>query len=168
MSCLAHGESISFDLYELHGGERTLLARGTRQYSQRDVRVEEGRGSSWKEIPVADGFSAGISIFPEPEITGFGLWLKDRGSFWGEISSGGFSWDWFQLQAGDVYWKLQGGGRVRVTFVTKGKNKEVASVEALEDFTLRTRVRPWFLSVFSDQDTHNMVVKKGSVIRVAW
>jgi hypothetical protein len=147
------------------------LAQGVRQYSLQDVLVEgHGAGADrfWsKEIPVANGFSAGASIFPERDVTGFGLWLKDRESIWGKVSSGGFSWDWFNRETGNVYRKLQGSGRVRVTLSPSGKGHEVASVEVLEDITLRAKVRPWFLFFFSDKDTHNMVVKKGSVLRFA-
>jgi hypothetical protein len=171
-SLATHAESLTYELYELSGGgKRTLLVQGVRQYSIRDVLVEE-RGSAtdrfWsKEIPVANGFSAGVSIFPEPDLTGFGLWLKDRQSFWGKVSLGGFSWDWFDREAGNVYRKLQGSGRVRVTLGPSPRTQEIVSVEVLEDITLRAKVKPWFLSFFSDADTHNLVVKKGSVLRFA-
>ena len=116
---------------------------------------------------MANGFSAGLSDFPGGNVTGFGLWLKDRDSYWGRVSSGGFSWDWFDLEAGNVYRKLQGPGRVRITRTSPASPaQQIASVEILEDITLRAKVRPWFL-FFLDSDTHNLVVKKGSVLRFA-
>ncbi len=164
----ARGESLKYELYELaDGGQRKLLAQGTREYSVREVLVIElGIGDlRWREmeLPVANGFSAGGSIYRQANLTGFGLWLKDRGSLQGHVARGGFSWDWFDREKGNVYRKLQGGGRVRVTFVPSDKFQEVAAVEVLEDITLRVNNRPWFF--FTHTDTHHLVIKKGSVLR---
>ena len=63
-----------------------------------------------------------------------------------------------------MFVKLQGTGRVRVT-VTRGAGyEELAAVEFLDDVTLRFsedmfRHRP-------GQDTHEVVIKKGSVLRL--
>jgi hypothetical protein len=168
-AAIASAESIGYELYEISGGARSLVAQGVREYNVGDVVVRKhgafGVSFTEKEIPVANGFSAGISIFPEKDVVGFGLWLKNRDSLMGRLSNGGFSWDWFNRDDGDQYQKLQGAGRVRVTFSKTSATPEVASVEVLEDMTLRARIRPWFLSFFSNEETHRLVVKKGSVLR---
>lgn len=167
-----HAESIRYELYDITGGgPPALLAKGVREYTVRDV-VVEAHGSMterfWsKEIPVTNGFSAGASIFPEREVSGFGLWLKDRDSFWGKFSSGGFSWDWFDRETDNVFRKLQGPGRVRATFAPAPSGQQLTSVEVLEDITLRARIRPWFFAIWNDSETHHLVVRKGSVLRFA-
>jgi hypothetical protein len=172
LATAVHSESITYELYELSdGGARTLVAGGTRQYTSRDVLVQEHRVGEihwWtKEVVVANGFSAGASIYRERDLSGFGLWLKDRQSIVGRLSGGGFSWDWFDRESGNVYRKLQGEGRVRVSFVAPAQVQEIASIEVIEDITLRLKDRPWFLYFVSDSDTHNLVIKKGSVLRFA-
>src|SRR5262245_29909504 len=74
----AQAESIAYQLYELAGDEkRVLLAQGIREYTIRDVVVEESgmmvsRPFWSKEIPIANGFSAGASIYRDADLTGFG------------------------------------------------------------------------------------------------
>ena len=171
-SVLAHGESISFEVYEVSGKtSRSLLTKGTRDYTVRDIVVEEHKSGDtrwWsKELAVASGFSIGASIFQEKDLTGFGLSLRDRSSFMGRISLGGFSWDWFDRESGDIYRKLQGSGRVRVTLVLSQPFQEIATIEFLEDVTLRVMSRPWFLYFLFKDDTHHMLIRKGSVLRLA-
>jgi hypothetical protein len=166
----AFAESLTFELFEVSNGKRgTLLASGVRNYSVQDVRVEEHGASqgSWKSkaIPVARGFNAGVSIFLERDLTGFGLWLKGGDSWMSQVSGGGFSWDWFERESGNVYRKLQGGGRVRVTLASPPNQLEIGTVEVLEDIELRVNVRPWFF--FTSTDTHHLLLKKGSILRYA-
>ena len=168
-------ESITFELYDVsRGGAPALLAKGVHQYTVRDVLVTEYDNARdgavfprwWvKEIRISSGFSIGASIFRERELVGFGLWLKDRGSFLGRIASGGFSWDWFNQDSGLIYRKLQGTGLVRVSLAPSAQFKEITSIEVLEDMMLRANNRPWFF--FSDGDTHHLVIRKGSVLRFA-
>jgi hypothetical protein len=167
---VASAEALYFELYEVSDGQRgALLASGVREYSWRDVRVEERTSSEgpWKskQIPVALGFNAGVSIFPEREISGFGLWLRGEDSLLAKVSGGGFSWDWFDRESGDVYRKLQGGGRVKITRASAPNQLEIGTIEVLEDVVLRVKLRPWFL--WSDSDTHHLLLKKGSVLRYA-
>lgn len=164
----ARAESLSFELFEVSNGKRgALLASGVRNYSVQDVQVETRSSSqgSWKSkaIPVAAGFNAGASIYPERDLTGFGLWLKGGDSWIAQLSGGGFSWDWFERESGNVYRKLQGGGRVRVTPASSPNELEIGTVEVLEDIVLRVNVRPWFF--FTSTDTHHLLLKKGSVLR---
>jgi len=166
----ALAETITFELYELSKtGTRSLVAKGEKDYSLKDVIVDEhwfGREKHWsKEILVSNGFSAGGSIYREKDLIGFGLWLKKSTGFVALVSGGGFSWDWFNREDGTVYRKLQGPGRVKVTLVPSSEFQEIASIEFLEDVTLRLNADPWFF--FTDRDTHNLVIAKGSILRFA-
>jgi hypothetical protein len=164
----ARSEKVTYELYELgKDGDRTLLAKGVREYTQGDVVTTKvglfGPFQS-KEIPVANGFSAGISIFPERDLIGFGLWLKDHGTWIGKLTQGGFSWDWFYRESPEsplVYRKLQGPGRVQVTLVPSSEFQEIAAIEVLEDITLRLNNNP----LFRRDDSHNLVITKGSILR---
>jgi hypothetical protein len=163
-------ERIDYELYDVSSaGNRVLLARGVRDYTLKDVVVSEntfGRERNWdKEIPIVEGFNAGAVIYREKELTGFALQLQRRGGLMGLLSQGGFSWDWFDREAGLVFRKRQGGGRIKVTLVASNAFQEIAAVEVLEDVTLRVQGRPWWF--FNDGDTHHLVVRKGSVFRFA-
>jgi hypothetical protein len=154
-------ERIDYELYDVSSaGNRVLLARGVRDYTLKDVVVSEntfGRERNWdKEIPIVEGFNAGAVIYREKELTGFALQLQRRG---------GLSWDWFDREAGLVFRKRQGGGRIKVTLVASNAFQEIAAVEVLEDVTLRVQGRPWCF--FNDGDTHHLLVRKGSVFRFA-
>ena len=165
----AAAETITYELYELSGGARTkLLAHGTKSYTLDDIAVTTSAVGTkfWrKELLVADGFSIGASIYRDKELDGFGLWLTRRPEWYEVWSDGGFSWDWFYREQGATYRKLEGPGRLKATIVTGPRYEELTAVEFLEDVTFRLKDSPWFS--FSDADTHHMVVRKGSVFRVA-
>jgi hypothetical protein len=167
---VASAERIIYELYDISNpANRVLLAEGVKEYTLKDVLVDErtlGRAPNWsKEIPIAEGFNAGAVIYRERELTGFALQLKRRGGFMGTLSQGGFSWDWFNREADLVFRKLQGGGRIKVTLVASTEFQEIAAVEVLEDITLRVIGRPWWF--FTEDDTHHLVVRKGSVFKFA-
>jgi hypothetical protein len=170
LPAVVSAESIVYELYEVsNAGSRVLLAKGVRDYTLKDVIVEEnllGRERNWsKEIPIAEGFHAGAVIYREKEVTGFALRLQRRSGLMGVLSQGGFSWDWFDRESSLVFRKRQGGGRIKVTLVPSTEFQEIAAVEVLEDVTLRVKGRPWWF--FTDGDTHHLVVRKGSVFRFA-
>jgi hypothetical protein len=76
----------------------------------------------------------------------------------------GFSWEWFEQTEGSTFTKLQGSGRVSVQMNKVGKSEELASVEFLEDVTLR------YLDDMSKPPgtvTHEVLVKKGSILAFA-
>jgi hypothetical protein len=163
-------ERIVYELYDVSNpANRVLLARGVMDYAPKDVIVDEhliDRAPSWsKEIPIAEGFNAGAVIYREKELTGFALRLKRRGGFMGVLSQGGFSWDWFDRESDLVFRKRQGGGRIKVSLVPSNEFQEIAAVEVLEDVTLRVIGQPWWF--FGKDDTHHLVVRKGSVLRFA-
>jgi hypothetical protein len=164
----AFAERIEYALYDVENGdgcrgERLLHAKGTREYSLKDVVSTDQGVAVSKWIPIDAGFVAGISIFPAKDGDGFGLWLRDVESWRGQLSGGGFSWEWFQRESGTDYRKLQCGGRVRVTFIAGQRGPEVGTVEVLEDIVLRVNNRPWFF--FTSSPTHHLVIRKGSVLR---
>jgi hypothetical protein len=99
------------------------------------------------------GLSISSDVYREKELTGFGLVLV-------RDDSSGFSWEWFDRDQGDVFRKLRGGGKVRVTVVNSEQFQELVAVEFLDDITLRCT---------DDQTgtTHEVRVRKGSVFRVA-
>ena len=169
-STIASAESIVYELYDVSSpSNRVLLAKGVKDYAPGDVNVDErllDRTPNWsKEIPIAEGFNAGAVIYREKELTGFALQLKRRGGFMGVLSQGGFSWDWFDRESGLIFRKRQGGGRVKVSLVPSAEFQEIAAVEVLEDLTLRVIGKPWWF--FAEDDTHHLVVRRGSVFRFA-
>jgi hypothetical protein len=167
---VALAERIVYELYDVSNPtSHLLLAKGVKDYETKDLIVDErliGRAPNWsKEVPIAEGFNAGAVIYREKELTGFALQLKRRGGFMGMLSQGGFSWDWFDRESDLIFRKRQGAGRVRVSLVPSSDFQQIASVDVLEDITLRVNGQPWWF--FGDDDTHHLVVKKGSVFKFA-
>ena len=165
---LASAEAIIFELYDVsEQGKPVLLASGTRNYTLEDVITDRNYFGKYraKEIPVTEGFHAGTVNNRERELRGFALQLKRRGGWEGWLSQGGFSWEWFRHESGMVYRKLQGGGRVRVIPIASSEFQEIAAVEVLEDITLRVMGQPWWQ--FTQEDSHHLVIRKGSVLRFA-
>jgi hypothetical protein len=149
-------ESISYETFEVNKqGVRRRLGQGVREYRPgSDVVVENTQPTaSTKTLSLNYGLSISSDVYREKELTGFGLVLvKD--------DSPGFSWEWFDRDRGDVFRKLRGGGKVRVTVVKSGESQELVAVEFLDDITL---------SCTDDQTgaTYEARVRKGSVFRVA-
>jgi hypothetical protein len=170
-SIAASAETIIFEIYALpKDGQQQLLAKGKKDYTLKDVQVYEHRfvgPQHWtKELPIAQQFYIGGSIYREPTLSGFGLWIKRKPEWFEFWSDGGFSWEWFSSrQPNNVYRKLQGKGQVRVAMVQGTGYEEIASVEFLEDVTMRLSDHPWFF--FSDRKTHHITIGKGSVLRFA-
>lgn len=151
-------ESIQYEIVALHWWGNELIAKGTYEYTVRDVRVTElatGDAHVWqKSVKIWGEYAIGASVYREASLDGFGLWVQ-KGQH-------GFSWDWFDRESKDVYRKLQGPGRVRVRFTAAPNSEEIAAVEFLEDVTLRGMFSWWPFS-----DSHHVLVRKGSVLRVA-
>jgi len=85
------------------------------------------------------------------KLTGFGLVLSKDDS--------GFSWEWFDRDGGDVFRKLLGGGKVRVTVVETAESQELVAVEFLDDIVLSCE----------DQDTgttHEVRREKGGRVEI--
>jgi len=165
---VAAAQSVTYELYELSNDGPKLIAKDTKQYTVSDIEVSENWMGSrfWqKQLGLNERFAIGASIHRHKELVGFGLWVKQRPRWFEIWSTGGFSWDWFNREQDAIYRKLQGPGRVKATIVTGADYQELTAVEFLEDVTLRLSARPWFL--FSDEDTHHVLVRKGSVLKLA-
>jgi hypothetical protein len=129
----------------------------------KDIVVREGpkKGDrpSWvKWLVLDENFAIGASVHREQPLSGFGLMVFRR------EDKDGFSWEWFEQTEGSTFTKLQGSGRVSVQMNKVGKSEELASVEFLEDVTLR------YLDDMSKPPgtvTHEVLVKKGSILAFA-
>lgn len=159
----AQAEKLSYSIYSLPliFGERETITEGVRTYVHDDIQVEAGPApnvKNWrKTLVISHGFSIGASVYREPKIEGFGLWMHKNG--------GGFSWEWFDLEKENIFCKRQGAGRVKVQFRQVEGEQELASIEFLEDVTFR--LDTLWLIPFWDKDTHHLVVKKGGVLWLA-
>lgn len=160
---IAHAEKISYEIYSvpLFFGERKVITKGILDYTLDDVITDKGlvenQGNETKTLPISHGFSIGTTVYSEPGLEGFGLWMRKDG--------GGFSWEWFYRENGNVFKKLQGPGRVKVRLTRKNNNVQLASIEFLETLTLRLDTMNYIPFWF--KDTHNLVVKKGSAFILA-
>lgn len=111
-----------------------------------------------KSLKLKDGFRISVLVVQrDPEI-GFGLSIKNN------YHPDGFSWEWFELEEGDVYKKLQPEGYLRVTQARSSDGVELQSVEFLSDITLRFQED---VKVGSGNKTHEIVVSPGSDFRFA-
>ncbi len=165
-SSIVSAESVQFKLFALQPeGGRKLVAEGVRKYSPaKDIEVvkTEVRDGSvfWsKRLPLAQGYELEAHITKERKLDGFGLAVNERNS------QTGFSWNWFDHADGDIFTRRRGAGRLKVSYIRSGGYVELGSVEFLEDIALRytddmTRTPP-------GQHTHELVISKGSIFRVA-
>lgn len=158
-------ETVTWEAVALSGPGRQVIARGVKTYSpKKDIVVQDqpaGRdGAAWwlKSLLLNDTFAVSASVHRERRLDGFGLAIYRRGD------ANGFSWDWFDRDEGATFRKLQGPGSVSVT-IRKGPDyEELESVAFLDDVTLR------YLDDMSKPPgthTHEVVIRKGSVLRVA-
>jgi hypothetical protein len=155
--------SLNYSIYHLSGNGRDLVAKGKLDYTARDVKVTEwgnqdGHPSWKKSLELKDGFSLGILVVRKAPTGGFGLWIQN------DRHPAGFSWEWFACANGDVFEKLQGKGQVRVTSAPHADGTEIQSVEFLADITLRFQED---VKAGPGRETHEVVVSKGSVLRIA-
>ena len=157
-------ETITWEASALVGPGRQFLARGVKTYSpERDIVVEErspardGSPSWMKSLVLDDQFAIGAAITRDPKIDGFGLVVYRRGD------DNGFSWDWFDREPDGTFGKRQLSGRVAVTTKKGNGYEEIDSIEFLDDVTLR------YLDDMKKPPgthTHEVVVRKGSVLKV--
>jgi hypothetical protein len=155
----AKQDSLDYEIYALKSGRnRELLASGTIKSDGKNVKSIEGSlfgETFWqKDVPLWKDWFVGASVYREKNLTGFGIWFGNK--------DGGFSWNWFTRESGRTYRKLQGEGRVEVTFAPTEEYEELVAVEFLDDVTL-TGNFGWLPFA----DTHQLIIKKGSVFRLA-
>lgn len=161
----AAAETVTWEATALGSPGRLPLAKGTTSYvPSKDIVVREqapgrdGRPAWSKWILLDETFAVGASVHQVPQLDGFGLVIYRRGD------ENGFSWEWFDREEGSVFRKLQGEGRVAVTVKKQSKYEELEAVEFLDDIVLR------YLDDMSKPPgthTHEVLIKRGSVLRVA-
>jgi len=152
-------EVIEYEIYELSksGTDRTLIAKGKRSYSIKDVQVRsyerEGQKIAEKFVELEQGYKIGARIFYGEELTGFGL-LARR-------SVADFSWEWYKKEAGNRFRKLRGGTLVEIKTEAQPAAEELVEVRFLDDTTLR-----FVLERRGMDPTHSIIVRAGSVLRL--
>lgn len=153
----ARAERIDYEIFTVdESGSLALIAKGIKEYGDVDIDIEERnfRGEShWsKSLALEGDFSVGASIYREPAITGFGLWVKR--------SPCGFSWEWFDAMSPGRFEKLQETGQVSVAYRDVGQMKEISEITFDTDVSLRLNE-----SQDIHRKTHRILVKKGSVLK---
>lgn len=153
-SALADELTYTITQEKLLWWDKEVISEGTLNYSYADIIIEKHPGFVSKYLHVSDAFNIGASIYRESEITGFGLWINKNGR--------GFSWEWFTLEQGNIFRKLQECGSVLVEYRKTDGLNEIASVEFLEDISMRLDTLNFIFFWF--KSTHRMLIKKGSKI----
>ncbi len=189
----SNAETINYELYRMTGPDtEKLIDKGVRDYDLKEVEVQESKpvtqtadsseefyvddgkneyklklGPSlhfWdKGIELKDGFVVGARVLRDRKLDGFGLWLKRKHKWYEFKGEDGCSWDWFNQEKGNVFSKLQGSGKVKITMSKGADYQELASVEFLEDVVLRLDGDK--ASFVSDERTYHALIKKGSVLK---
>jgi hypothetical protein len=158
----ANSEPMDFSIYKLTTDGRALIGQGKLDYSMEDIDVVEwpskdGHQAFRKSLSLGMGFRIGTLVVRGSEITGFGLWIRN------DHHPDGFSWEWFFQESGYTFKKLQGEGRVRISQAPCPEGTELRSVVFLDDITLRFKED---LTPEPGNETHEVVVSRGSVLRV--
>ncbi len=152
-------EKLSYAIYVLPfwSGAPEFVKEGTRVYRHSEIyALDRSNELRIKVLNVTDGYAIHANLFREARIGGFGLSLVRNG--------GGFSWEWFDHDSGDIFHKRQGGGRVQVRFVEYLDGQELAEVRFLDDITMR--LDRWMIP-FRTRKSDHLVVKRGSVLWLA-
>jgi hypothetical protein len=157
-------DTVTWEAYALAAPGRLVLGKGVKQYSPaKDIVVQEQSGEdgrrSWeKSLLLDENFALTARVLREPRLDGFGLLVYRRGD------NAGFSWEWFDRERDGFFAKLQGSGRLAVQTKKGADYEELQAVEFLDDVVLR------YLDDMSKPPgthTHEIVIRKGSVFRVA-
>ena len=160
----AAAETVSWEAVALVGPGRQVVGSGVREYSPaKDLVVQERVGPSgerwWdKSLVLSDTFALSANVHRVRTLDGFGLAVSRRGD------RSGFSWEWFDRQKDGTYLRRQGPGRLAVKLKKGPDYQELEAIEFLDDATLR------YLDDMSKPPgthTHEVLVRKGSVLRVA-
>lgn len=161
-----HADELVYEIYAIKDGSKKLLNEGVKKYNYKDIQVNEyltitTAGRWQKSLDITNTFYIGGSIYREKEVTGFGLWMGITTEWYEFWVNDGFSWEWFTKDSDGIFVKLQESGELKVTMVTIDNNEEIKKIEFLSDVTMRLN-DSWV--PFSTENTHLMVVKKGSVL----
>lgn len=159
----ASSEPMDFAIYRGTGEGRTFISQGKLDYTVQDIDVmpwgkKDGQPVWLKSLKLSDGFSIGVMVIRGDVCRGFGLWIENA------QHRRGFSWHWFVPKDGDMFETRPGEGLIRVTQSQYSDGNEVQSVEFLSDITLRFQEH---INMGPGKPTHEVVVTKGSVLRIA-
>jgi hypothetical protein len=162
---LAQAETVSYRLSTTGSLGRAVLAEGTKTYSpDSDIEIETSgptdAPTGWsKRLELSQGFKLEAYVTREPALDGFGLVVTSP------ASPDDFSWNWFDRESGAVFTKRRGTGRLRVAERKVGELVELETVEFLDDVALTYRDNRQAKT--PDERTHELLIKKGSVFRMA-
>jgi hypothetical protein len=151
-------EVIEYEIYELSnaGADPKLIAKGKREYSLKDIEVRayERRGKQVAEklIALEQGYRVGARILYEKKLVGFGLLAKR--------SNADISWEWYDKENANRFRRLHDGTLVTVRVVGAPAIEELAEITFLEPTSLRFTVGQGMA------DTHSVLIKAGSVLRL--
>lgn len=149
----AFSSEISYEIYDKVKGK--LIAKGVTSYSSNDVISryrDPNKSTVEKYIELKDGYKIGARIFSVQKLTGFGLLAQ--------LTVQDFSWEWYELENGSIFRKLQGRTFVK-TRVSGGPLLEILEeVDFLDDTTLRFKA-----GGAGQDDSHEIIIKKGSVLK---
>jgi len=148
-------ESISYEAFRIDkSGAQESLGAAVREYRPGiDVLAEETQHQATsKSLTIGHGLSLSTDVYRQQELSGFGLVLVND-----DLPC--FSWEWFNRESSDVFRKLLGGGKVKVSVIESTGSRELAGIEFLDDITLRCEDR-------SNGTTYEARVKKGSIFRL--
>jgi len=148
-------EKIEYQIYEIASGK--LTGSGVKEYSNKDIILNpyENRGVKVTEkfIELEQGFKVGARIFDEKKLTGFGLVAQ--------LEEGDFSWEWYNYKEGRVFKKLQGKrGLVKIRVSGLPLVEVLEEVRFLDDAKLS-----FHHGGPGNKESHDIIIKKGSVIR---
>ncbi len=156
-SASIYAENIEFEVHDYtEHPDGNIVAKGIRKYKESDIQVDEklyGDDVYWvKSLRLTDDYDIGVSVYREPEIKGFGIWVKKDNK--------GFSWEWFDITSSGEFCKRQETGTVSVRYKEYRSDKEVVGIKFDTDVSLRLNA-----SKDINKDTHRIVIKKGSVLK---
>ena len=158
-------ETVSFRLSTTGSLPHAILADGTKTYSpETDIEIEAAGPKdapvAWsKRLELAQGFKLEAYVTRESALDGFGLVVTSP------ASPDDFSWNWFDRESGAAFTKRRGTGRLKVSERRVGKLVELEAVEFLDDVALTYRDNKQAKT--PDERTHELLIKKGSVFRMA-
>lgn len=163
-----HGRAVelSFQLLARTGGERVEIASGTKIYGAADfeTRREYRNGTLHavrKTLALSNGNGVGTADTQDHDVSGFGLWVEHLPSGSHPLD---FSWEWYDHLEGDVYEKRQCKPRVAVMFAGLPVVRELRSITFLDDVEF-DYVEDICRSSATDEPTHVLIIRKGSVLK---
>ena len=143
-------------------GEPAVIGEGVKLYTDADWIVIDIADPErpWRSfmLPLEQGFGIGTSVFSDPVMTGFGLWVEK------DSRRAGFSWEWFVRRSPGRFGKLQESGLLRVKTHGQPQFEELARITFETDVSLR--YKSYAITRDLMTITHRVDIERGSVIRI--